>query len=68
MQKVNTNVRCWNCRYCDKESIKIDGEWKLTKTGYCLAEHSAVNGLNGFYKKVYIDTIQKDCFEFEPCV
>ena len=58
-------VKCWDCAYCDKESVLKNGKWHLTRTGYCLAEHSAVNGKNDFYKKVYIDTIFDKCECFE---
>jgi hypothetical protein len=46
--------------------LKCD-KWVLTRTGYCLAEKSAVNGENDFYKKVYVNTIYKECSQFEPC-
>jgi hypothetical protein len=61
------SVRCWTCLYCDKESVLKDDKWVLTKTGYCLAEKSAINGENDFYKKVYINTIYKECSPFKPC-
>lgn len=61
------NVSCWACRYCDKESVLKNNKWVLTRTGYCLAEKSAVNGENDFYKKVYINTTYNECSQFEPC-
>ena len=60
-------VRCWACQYCDKESVLKGGKWLLTKTGYCTAEKSAVNGENDFYQKVYINTTYLKCSKFEPC-
>ena len=60
-----TGVSCWACRYCDKESVLKGDKWVLTITGYCLAEKSAVNGENDFYKKVYLNTIYKECSQFE---
>ena len=60
-------VSCWACLYCDKESILKDDKWVLTRTGYCLAENSAVNGENGFYRKVYVNTT-KECCQFEPAL
>ena len=61
----NKNIRCWDCRYCDKESRLANDTWRLTKTGYCLAEKSSANGENDYYKKVYINTIQRECSQFE---
>ena len=61
------SVSCWACRYCDKESALKGDKWVLTRTGYCLAEKSAVNGENDFYKKVYVNTIYNECSQFEPC-
>ena len=61
------SVSCWACRYCDKESVLKGDKWVLTRTGYCLAEKSAVNGENDFYKKVYVNTIYSKCSQFEPC-
>ena len=61
------SVSCWACRYCDKESVLKGDKWVLTRTGYCLAEKSAVNGENDFYKKVYVNTIYNECSQFEPC-
>jgi hypothetical protein len=60
-------VSCWACRYCDKESVLKGDKWVLTRTGYCLAEKSAVNGENDFYKKVYVNTTYNECSQFEPC-
>jgi hypothetical protein len=62
-----SDVNCWSCQYCDKESVLKVSRWVLTRTGYCLAEKSAVNGENDFYKKVYVNTIYKQCGQFEPC-
>ena len=61
------SVSCWACRYCDKESVLKGYKWVLTRTGYCLAEKSAVNGENDFYKKVYVNTTYNECSQFEPC-
>ena len=61
------SVSCWACRYCDKESVLKGDKWVLTRTGYCSAEKSAVNGENDFYKKVYVNTIYESCSQFEPC-
>lgn len=58
-------VRCWDCCYCDKESVLKGYKWVLTKTGYCLSEKSAVNGENGFYKKIYVNTVYKECSQFK---
>lgn len=63
--EVKRPVKCWNCRYCDKESTLINGKWIPTKTGYCLAENSAANG-QSFYRKVYIDTTFNECIEYIP--
>lgn len=59
--------RCWDCKYCDKESVLKGNKWILTRTGYCLAGKSAVNGETGFYKKVYVNTTYNNCNQFEPC-
>lgn len=61
------NVSCWACRHCDKEYVLKGDKWVLTRTGYCLAEKSAVNGENDFYKKVYVNTSYNECSQFEPC-
>lgn len=61
------NVRCWACRYCDKEFVKKGDSWVMTRTGFCLAEKSAVNGENDYYKKVDVNTTYKECSQFEPC-
>jgi hypothetical protein len=57
-------ANCWECQFCDKESVLIDGKWKLTRTGYCLAEYSAVNGDGKFYQKVYANT-RVSCTQYE---
>ena len=62
-----TRVSCWACRYCDKESVLKGDKWVLTRTGYCLAEKSTVNGENDFYKKVYVNTTYNECSQFESC-
>ena len=64
---LQRSVSCWACRYCDKEHVLKGNEWVLTRTGYCLAEKSAVNGKNDFYKKVYVNTTYNECSQFEPC-
>ena len=51
----------------DKEHVLKGNKWVLTRTGYCLAEKSAVNGKNDFYKKVYVNTTYNECSQFEPC-
>lgn len=61
------SVSCWDCQYCDKESVLKGDKWVMTRTGYCTAEKSAVNGENDFYKKVYINTTYSECSKFEPC-
>ena len=64
-KEVSTSkVSCWACRYCDKESVYNGDKWVLTRTGYCLAEKSAVNGENDFYKKVYVNTVYNECSQF----
>lgn len=65
-QSKQQEIKCWNCQYCDKESFLKNGKWILTRTGYCLAEKSEVNGQNDFYKKVYMNTIYKNCNQFNP--
>ena len=62
---MTQNAKCWNCRYCDKESVLINGKWYPTKSGYCLAEHSAANGPDLWNQKVYSDTIQPQCAQFQ---
>lgn len=66
-QSRQADVSCWACRFCDKESVLKGDKWVLTRTGYCLAEKSAVNGENDFYKKVYVNTVYNECSQFEPC-
>lgn len=61
---IKQNVKCWNCQYCSKEYKIKDDRFVVTRTGYCNAEGSAVNGKNKFHQKVYADTIQKECSEF----
>ena len=61
------SISCWACRHCDKESVLKGCKWVLTRTGYCLAEKSAVNGENDFYKKVYVNTTYNKCIQFAPC-
>ena len=61
------SVSCWACWYCDKGSVLKGDKWVLTGTGYCLAEKSAVNGENDFYKKVYVNTNYNECSQFQPC-
>lgn len=60
-----TNAPCWQCSAADKESVLTPDGWKLTRTAYCLATGSAANGRRGYYRRVYKDTIQKECSEFE---
>lgn len=58
------NVKCWDCLYCDKESVLVEGKWEPTRTGFCTAEGSAANGPQTWYQKVYANTIQPLCHYF----
>jgi hypothetical protein len=61
---IHQKVKCWDCAYCDKESVKVNNVWTQTRTGYCMAENSAVNGKDKFSEKVFLNTIQNECSEY----
>ena len=62
----NKSVSCWSCQFCDKVYVLVKDKWVQTRTGHCLAQKSAANGESDFYRKVYIDTVQKQCKQFQP--
>jgi hypothetical protein len=49
ISQPKNGIKCWDCCYCDKESVLVNGKWLPTRTGYCLAQNSAVNGDVDFY-------------------
>lgn len=59
-----TQIRCWKCKWCDKEHVKIAGEYIENGKGNCAAEYSKANGANWFYARVYKSTVQIGCEQF----
>lgn len=55
------NAKCWNCRFCFRDSVLIAGKWREAKAGDCIADDGAEAG-----KRVYADTVQPECCKFEP--